>query len=137
MADPTPKPEGTFWNGLPTVAERGTAIVAPAPQFPMYWARHLVGQRIAVVRVELDGVAYGGGTDYLDDVDGAGWRKVTEGKGGPGWPHSNVSIVDGSFQPLKTTERGEADPALLLILLAGILGALVVAGVLAAAGALG
>lgn len=88
----------TFWNGLPTPALRGTAVVAPAPEFPQYWAADIVDERIAVVLVTLDGVAYGGGTTYLDDRDGSGWRKVTEGHGGPRWPHRDVRIVPDSFE---------------------------------------
>lgn len=93
----------TFWNGLPTTATRGTAVVAPAPEFAQYWAADLVGQRIPVVLVVLDGVNYGGGTVHLDDRDGSGWRKVTEGHGGPRYPHRNVRIVPDSFEPDATS----------------------------------
>jgi hypothetical protein len=91
----------TFWNGLPTTAARGTAVVADAPEFPAYWARTegIIGERIPVVEIALDGVNYGGGTDYLDNRDGSGWRKVTDGHGGPRWPHRNVGIEPGSFVP--------------------------------------
>jgi hypothetical protein len=104
--EPLPPTEGTFWNGLPTEATRGTAVVADAPQFPLYWAKRegIIGQRIPVVRVVLDGVNYGGGVDYLDDRDGSGWRKVTEGHGGPRWPHSGVEIEEGSFAPLAAVD---------------------------------
>lgn len=88
----------TFWNGLPTIAVRGTAVVADAPQFPQYWARHLIGQRISVVLVALDGVNAGGGITYLDDRDGSGWHKVTEGHGSPRWASSHVAIVPGSWE---------------------------------------
>lgn len=87
----------TFWNGMPTPARRGTAVVADAPEFPMYWARDLVGQRIAVVEVVLDGVNYGGGIDYLDDRHGQGWAKVTEGHGSPRYGHASAAIEPGSF----------------------------------------
>jgi hypothetical protein len=86
----------TFWNGLPTIAVRGTAIVADTPEKPLHWARDLVGQRIPVVLVNLD-VNYGGGTDYLDNRGGSGWRKVTEGHGSPRYGHASVNIVPGSF----------------------------------------
>lgn len=88
-----------FWNGLPTTATRGTAVVADAPEFAAYWARTqgVVGSRIPVVQVVLDGVNYGGGVTYLDDRDGSGWRKVTEGHGSPRLGHRNVAIVPGSF----------------------------------------
>lgn len=72
-------------------------MVADSPEFPQYWARGLVGQRIAVVEVELGGVNYGGGVFYLDDRDGSGWAKVTEGHGSPRYSHANLSIEDDSF----------------------------------------
>lgn len=95
----------TYWNGLPTPARRGTAIVADAPEFPAYWARALVGQRIRVVEVVLDGVNYGGGIDYLDNRDGGGWVKVTEGRGSGSYGHASVAIEPDSFtadDPLQT-----------------------------------
>ena len=89
----------TYWNGLPTEAERGTAVVADAPEFPLYWAKleGIVGQCIPVVRVVLDGVNYGGGVTYLDDRDGEGWLKVTDGHGSPAYGFKTVRIADGSF----------------------------------------
>lgn len=90
----------TYWNGLPAPAERGTAVVADRGDFPQYWARHekIVGQRIDVVRVFLDGVNYGGGVEYLDNRDGSGWLKVTEGHGSPTYGHRNVTIEPDSFE---------------------------------------
>ena len=98
-------PAGTFWNGLPTPARRGSAIVADHPEAPLYWARTLVGQRIAVVEVVLDGVNYGGGIEYLDDREGQGWAKVTGG-GSPRVGHSSVTVESGSFVP-ETPEMNE------------------------------
>jgi hypothetical protein len=96
---PAPTPNA-YWNGLPTTATRGTAVVADAPEFPAYWARTegIIGQRIPVVRVDLDGVNYGGGVSYLDDRDGSGWRKVTTGHGSPSYGHRDVAINEGSFR---------------------------------------
>ena len=88
----------TYWNGLPTTASRGTAIVADAPEFSLYWAKKLVGQRIPVVMVDLDGVNYGGGTTYLDNRDGQGWRKITEGRGSSTYAHGELSIEQNSFE---------------------------------------
>lgn len=92
--------EQGFWNGLPTEVEKGTAVVADAPEFPLYWAKTegIIGERIAVVRVVLDGVNYGGGTAYLDDRDGAGSAKVAGG-GSPRAGHSDVVIEPESFEP--------------------------------------
>lgn len=93
--------EQGFWNGLPTEIERGTAVVADAPEFPLYWARTegIVGFRISVVRVVLDGVNYGGGTTYLDDRRGEGYAKVMAG-GSPRVGHRDVSIIPLSFEAL-------------------------------------
>lgn len=91
--------EQGFWNGLPTEIERGTAVVEDAPEFPQYWARTegIIGQRINVVRVVLDGVNYGGGTVFLDDRKGYGYGKVTAGHGSPRYGHADVQIEPGSF----------------------------------------
>ena len=89
----------TYWNGLPTPATRGTAIVADAPDVPAHWAKSegIVGDRIAVVCVVLDGVNYGNGVTYLDNRMGEGWRKVTEGRGSPRYGHKDVRVVSDSF----------------------------------------
>jgi hypothetical protein len=102
-SQPPPPTDGknAFWNGLPTYAQRGTAVVLDAPEFPQYWARDLVGQRIEVVRVVLDGVNYGGGIDYLDNRDGSGWRKVTEGHGSPAYPSAHLAVRDFLPDPRK------------------------------------
>lgn len=93
----------TYWNGLPTQAERGTAIVADAPEFPSYWARTegIVGQRVPIVRVVLDGVNHGGGVTYLDDRNGSGWAKVTNGRGAPRYSSRFVAIVADSFEAVR------------------------------------
>lgn len=82
----------TYWNGEPTRAVAGTAEVADT-SFPKYWARELVGQRIPVVQLD-----YFSEPMYLDDQDGSGWRKVTEGRGSPRLGHRNLAIRPGSFQ---------------------------------------
>lgn len=93
--------ETTRWNGIQIEAVRGTAVVADSPEFPLYWAKieGIVGKRIAVVQINLDGANYGGGIDYLDDRQGEGWAKVTGG-GSPRAGHSSVEIEPGSFIPL-------------------------------------
>jgi hypothetical protein len=101
MAESSKPEPRTYWNGLPlpVPARRGTAVVADAPEFPGYWARDLIGKRIEVVEVNLAGVSLAGTVDYLDDRDGSGWRKVTEGRGGPGFGHASLDIERGSFAP--------------------------------------
>jgi hypothetical protein len=93
--------EQTYWNFQETPCIQGTAVVADAPEFPQYWARDLIGQRIAVVQVGGQLVEGGPGTPqrYLDDRNGCGWEKVTYGRGGPAAPHADLSIVPGSFRP--------------------------------------
>ena len=98
--------EGTYWNGLKTLAIRGTAVVESIGghwpgYYPEYRVQHgpnPIGQRIKVVMVDLDGVNYGGGIHYLYDEDGSGWRKVTEGRGGPAYGSQDVYIVEGTFE---------------------------------------
>lgn len=93
----TPTP--AYWNGLETTAIRGTAIVADEPKFPEYWAAKegIIGQRIDVVRVDLEGVNFGGGIAYMDNRDGSAWNKVTNGRGSPSYGHRDVTIVEDSF----------------------------------------
>lgn len=68
--------EKTYWNGEECRAERVEVVVGDDPRFPLYWARNIVGQRRWAVAV-----TWGGRTFYIDDEDGSGWRKVTEGRG--------------------------------------------------------
>lgn len=77
----------TEWDGRPCLALRGTAIVTDDWRFSEYWARELVGTRRKIVIV----YAEAGAKFVLDDEDGAGWRKVTNG-GGWRLPHRNLSI---------------------------------------------
>lgn len=86
-----------FWNGLPTQVRRCTGVVRqwdPENDPPQAWWRDLSGQRVEAVEVQLDGVNYGGGADYLYDGDGTGWYKVTEGHGSPRVGHKNIALTD-------------------------------------------
>ena len=91
----------TFWNGIPVASVRGTAVVADSPEFPLYWAKTegIIGQRIPVVMVNLDGANFGGGITYLDNRDEEGWRKIAYGGGSPRYRHKGVAIEPGSFVP--------------------------------------
>lgn len=88
----------TYWNGLPAPARRGTAIVARA-ESPNHWTLRegLIGHRIAVVEVNLQGVNYGGGIEYIDNLEEWGWTKVTALKGSPRSGHRSVVIEPNSF----------------------------------------
>lgn len=83
----------TWWNGEPAQACRVRVVVGPAP-VRTWWCADLVGQERAAVEV-----LYGSERFYLDDEDGTGWAKVTEGHGSPSWPHrglpSRSTPVDG------------------------------------------
>jgi hypothetical protein len=74
----------TYWNGEPTPARRVVVRVGPAERETH---RHfgLEGTERRAVEVR-----YGGRTFFLDDEDGGGWRKVTEGRGSPRWSHSGL-----------------------------------------------
>lgn len=82
-----PTRPATYWNGEQVTADRIRVIVADTTKFPNYWARELVGTERAAVRV-----VYGDSVFYLDNENGDGWRKVTEGFGTPGWPHKELAI---------------------------------------------
>lgn len=102
----------TYWNGIPITAVRGSAVVAGSPEFPQYWAKGegLIGERIPVVMVNLDGANYGGGIDYLDNRREEGWRKIAYGHGSPRYSHKNVAIEPGSFRPETTRTLSPAEP---------------------------
>lgn len=79
-------PVQTFWNFEKCNARKVTAKVADS-EAPLYWAREFIGQRRKAVEIE-----YNGNTFYLDDEDGQGWRKVTEGRGSPWYGHKSLSV---------------------------------------------
>lgn len=73
-----PVPDGLAeWNGQPARARRVTVRVGDSP-LPSWWCAKLAGQTRDAVEVH-----YGGRRFFLDDVDGSGWRKVTDGHGSP------------------------------------------------------
>jgi hypothetical protein len=76
----------TEWNYEPCSATRVLVIVDDAPEFPSYWARDLIGKERFAVEV-----IYNGQTFYIDDEDGSGWFKVTNG-GGPEYRHGNLRV---------------------------------------------
>lgn len=84
--------EEAFWQGEKVNATRGTGVMVDSPQFPQFWGRtsNLIGQRVPVVKVKMR-------TDdepfYLYNRDNEGWRKLTEGKGSPRWPHRDLDVI--------------------------------------------
>lgn len=78
--------EYTRWNYQPALAMKCRVIVGNAGTFPEYWAKDLVGQEIDAVEVSYNRKQF-----YLDNRDGSGWYKVTNG-GGPDLPHRDLDI---------------------------------------------
>lgn len=81
------------WNYRPCRARKVRVVVGDCDRFPLYWARveGLVGQTVDAVEVsEAD--ASGDQPFYLDDRDGSGWSKVTNG-GGPDRPHRELQAA--------------------------------------------
>jgi hypothetical protein len=67
----------TWWNGEPAEAVRCKLTVGRAP-VDTWWCADLEGQeRDAVI------VSYGDEVFFLDNEDGSGWAKVTDGRGSP------------------------------------------------------
>ncbi len=77
----------TYWNGQPCEARKVRAVVGKSPR-DTWWCAGLEGQeREAVEVVYCDGPPF-----YLDNEDGSGWRKVTEGRGSPSWYHASLPV---------------------------------------------
>lgn len=79
-------PEITYWNGEPCRASKVTVRVGKALK-PTYWFAGLEGQKRNAVEI-----CYSGDCFYIDDADGSGWNKVTNGKGSPGLGHRSLEI---------------------------------------------
>ena len=77
----------TFWNGEPCEARIVVVIVGKSPK-KTWWCAGLEGQERQAVEVK-----YGDEKPfYLDNEDGEGWAKVTEGRGSPQWGHSSIPV---------------------------------------------
>lgn len=77
----------TYWNYQPTSARKVRVIVGPSP-VKTWWCAELEGTERAAVEVSYPG----GKPFYLDNEDGSGWAKVTRGRGGPEWGHSELPV---------------------------------------------
>jgi hypothetical protein len=94
--------KGAEWNYEPAKARHVTGVVLPSPQFPMFWGKHLVGQRVHAVAVARDD----GSEFYLYDDDGLGTFKVLHG-GGPDSGHKSLElsdVVEFEAEELETTK---------------------------------
>jgi hypothetical protein len=78
----------TYWNGEPCKARLVEVTVGKAPR-STWWCADMAGTRRKAVEVE-----YGGTKFYLDNEDGTGWRKVTEGRGAPNYYHASIPVDD-------------------------------------------
>ncbi len=76
----------TFWNGQPAVARKVKVIVGPSLR-STWWCAGMEGQQRDAVEV-----SQGGQTFYLDNEDGSGWLKVTEGRGSFRWGHRSLPV---------------------------------------------
>jgi hypothetical protein len=74
----------TYWNGQPTPCRRVVVRVGHAIA-PTWWCAGMEGQERAAVEV-----AYFGQPFFLDDEDGSGWTKVTDGRGSPHFGHRSL-----------------------------------------------
>lgn len=83
----------TYWNGEECQAVRAIATVEDAPEFLAYWAQDFVGDRRKIVWVR-----YGDQEFFLDNEDGQGWKKVTEGKGSPNVGHKELKVSNLEIQ---------------------------------------
>jgi hypothetical protein len=78
--------ERTYWNYEPTPA-RVVRVIVGASRLPTWWCAEMEGKERVAVEVNYHGDKF-----YLDNEDGSGWRKVTEGRGGPDWGHSSLPV---------------------------------------------
>lgn len=88
----------TYWNGEPCKATRVHVVVGPSPR-STWWCAKLEGTVRKAVRVE-----YGEGVFYLDNEDGSGWYKVTDGRGSPQVDHSSLPVRNEIAQSEKKAD---------------------------------
>jgi hypothetical protein len=75
----------TYWNGQLSACRRLRAIVGQSPSG--WWCAKLAGQERDVVEVTYYDAVF-----YIDNQNGSGWEKVTEGRGQPIHPHRALPI---------------------------------------------
>jgi hypothetical protein len=78
----------TFWQGERVDARRVAVIVGDSGRFKRYWAKSLVGTE----RVAIEVTPVGREPFYLDDENGAAWRKITVDYGSPLVGHRSLDI---------------------------------------------
>lgn len=91
-----------YWNGVEVEAAEVNVIVADDTRFPCYWAREIVGQERKALKITVSKAPKNPEGEivevnppkifYIDNEDGEGLRKVTEGKGMWNYSHKELSI---------------------------------------------
>lgn len=98
--------DDTFWNGEPVAAFRCKVLV-PRHSWPKWLPTDASPLRHAVC------VPHPDGRFFLDNEDGSGWAKVTDGRGSPHYGHRSlpvgcaVSSGDSDWNPRVPTEPNE------------------------------
>lgn len=77
----------TYWNGEPCEARKVRVVVGNEGRFISPWFAEYIGAERDAVEV-----TYAGRTFYIDNEDGSGWHKVTEGRGGPHLGHGSLDV---------------------------------------------
>lgn len=96
--------DATFWNGEPAGAER-VKVLIPRHSWPKWLDADASPLRHAVR------VRYGRQAFFIDNEDGSGWRKVTNGFGSPQYGHRSlpigcaVSSGDSGWVPLTDADQ--------------------------------
>lgn len=107
--------EETFWNYEPTPCRKVRVIIGASP-VATWWCAGLEGTEREAVEVNYHGKRF-----YLDNEGGTipgggawpageGWAKVTRGRGGPHWPHSEIPVAQ--VLPASVDGRPKAGDAL-------------------------
>lgn len=80
--------EKTYWNFEPCEARIVRIVVGNSGRFEKPWFEPYLGTIREAVEVK-----YYRQTFYIDNEFGVGWRKVTEGRGSPNYPHSSIDVA--------------------------------------------
>ena len=88
----------TFWNGEPCEA-RHVRVIVGTPLRPTWWCAPLEGKEWMAVEVKQHGKVF-----FLDNTDGSGWRKLTEGRGMPNYTHRSLPADSKVIWPASEEE---------------------------------
>lgn len=96
---------GTYWENIPTPCTQVVVQLSPEPGEDL---PGLGGSLWRAVRVDLPGKSL-----YIDDHDGAGWRKVTEFYGAATFLHRELPVACEIQEPAFWDDRFPGRKALL------------------------